>query len=196
MGQKPFFGRERSDASLISESLHRPEAFEALFDRHFDAVHRYLARRAGPGRADDLASATFVVAFERRETFHGPTGVARPWLFGIATNVLRNELRTEQRALGALTRLAADETRAADAATPPEEGVVLELLAALDRDQRDALLLFAWEELSYEEIAAALGAPVGTIRSRLARARARLRGLLETERSGMAPSPDRQEMTE
>jgi RNA polymerase sigma factor (sigma-70 family) len=196
VGPKSFFGRERSDASLISESLHQSEAFEAIFDRHFDAVHAYLARRAGVVRADDLSSTTFVVAFERRETFYSPAGTARPWLFGIATNVLRNELRTEQRAVGALTRLAADETRGVVEATLPEAGVVCEMLAALDRDQRDALLLFAWEGLSYEEIALALGAPVGTIRSRLARARARLRVLLETERSGVAPSPDRQEMTE
>lgn len=196
MRPKKFFARDRSDASLIGESLRRPEAFEAIFARHFDAVHGYLVRRAGFGRADDLASLTFVVAFERRETFHSPAETARPWLFGIATNVMRNQLRTDQRATGALTRLAVDEPRDPVEGMLPQEGVVFELLGALDRDQRDALLLFAWEGLSYEEIAVAVGAPVGTVRSRLARARARLRVLLETERPGMASSRDRQEMTE
>ena len=193
MDPKSILGRERSDAAVIGDSLGRPEAFETIFDRHFDAVQRYLARRAGSGRADDLASATFVVAFERRHGFREATNSARPWLFGIATNLLRNELRTEQRALSAIARVASEAGRR-DTDLPIAGSTDLPaLLAVLDADQRDVLLLYAWEDLSYREIAVALGVPVGTIRSRLARARARLR----TELNGRRALPgDEPEVTE
>ncbi len=194
MGTNLVFGRGRSDAALISDSVGRPEAFEAIFDRHFDAVWRYLSRRAGSGRADDLASATFVVAFERRHGFRAATSSARPWLFGIATNLLRNELRAEQRALSAIGRVASDAGRGGMDAAIVESADVPGLLAALDADQRDVLLLYAWEGLSYREIAVALGVPVGTIRSRLARARARLKAEL-AGRDGVARR-DEQEVTE
>ena len=194
MARKSVFGGERSDAAVIGDSLGRPEAFETIFDRHFDAVWRYLARRAGSSRADDLASATFVVAFERRHGFCAAASSARPWLFGIATNLLRNELRSEQRALSAIARVASDAGRG----DPDHASVgamdLPALLAALDADQRDVLLLFAWEGLSYREIAVALGVPVGTIRSRLARARARLRA--ERDQPGAVVRGDRQEVTE
>lgn len=194
MARKSVFGRERSDATVIGDSVGRPEAFEAIFDRHFDAVWRYLARRAGSGRADDLASATFVVAFERRDGFRPAASSARPWLFGIATNLLRNELRSEQRALSAIARVASDAGRGDSDHGPVEAMDLPALLAALDADQRDVLLLFAWEGLSYREIAVALGVPVGTIRSRLARARARLRAA--RDQPGAVVRGDRQEVTE
>jgi RNA polymerase sigma-70 factor (ECF subfamily) len=194
VARKSVFGGERSDAAVIGDSLGRPEAFEAIFDRHFDAVWRYLARRAGSSRADDLASATFVVAFERRHAFRDAASSARPWLFGIATNLLRNELRSEQRALSAIARVASDVGRGDPDPAPVESMDLPALLAGLDADQRDVLLLFAWEGLSYREIAVALGVPVGTIRSRLARARARLRA--ERDRPGAVVRGDRQEVTE
>ena len=71
-----------SDAEAIVSSLAVPDAFRSVFDRHFDAVHRYLARRVGRARADDLASQTFVVAFERRASFRPDVLDARPWLLG------------------------------------------------------------------------------------------------------------------
>jgi DNA-directed RNA polymerase specialized sigma24 family protein len=83
----------RPDADLIGESLSRPEAFAAIFERHFAAVHRYLARRAGAGLADDLASEVFTVAFARRASFRGHSDSALPWLLGIATNLLHNHGR-------------------------------------------------------------------------------------------------------
>jgi RNA polymerase sigma-70 factor (ECF subfamily) len=166
-----------SDAVIIERSMSQPAAFAAIFDRHFDAVRAYLVRRIGTSRADDLAASAFTVAFERRGRFHREATSARPWLFGIATNLLRNEQRAEKRALEALGRLAPS-----GVALPSPEVLdaedLGELLSSLDRDQRDVLLLYAWEELSYEEISTALGVPVGTVRSRLARARARLRSLL------------------
>jgi RNA polymerase sigma-70 factor (ECF subfamily) len=176
---------------VIQRSQSDPGAFAVIFDRHFQAVHAYLARRVGSGRADDLAASTFLVAFERRRQFRREASTARPWLYGIATNLLRNEWRAEKRALELLGRVGPT-ALSQDSADPADAPHVGELLAGLDRDQRDVLLLYAWEELSYSEIAAALGIPVGTVRSRLARARARLRSLLD-EQPNLAP--DAREMS-
>ena len=97
---------------------------------------------------------------------------------------------------GALARVASDSGRGGLDAGIGERSDLPAALAALDVDQRDVLVLFAWEELSYREIAAALGVPVGTVRSRLARARARLRAELDAERRGLRAKADRQEVTE
>jgi RNA polymerase sigma factor (sigma-70 family) len=176
-------GRQPRDGALIAQSHVEPEAFSGIFERHYAAVHRYLARRVGKARADDLASQTFVLAFERRDAFNPVAESARPWLLGIATNLMRNELRAEQRLLRALARL--DAFSAGDLAEEAERTLartdaardvarIAAALAALDDDQRDVLLMYAWGELTYEEIAQALTIPVGTVRSRLARARAAL----------------------
>jgi DNA-directed RNA polymerase specialized sigma24 family protein len=171
---------ETADAVVIERSLSDPGVFGVIFDRHFDAVYGYLARRVGSSRADDLASSTFVVAFERRRDFRAEAGSARPWLFGIATNLLRNEWRAQKRTLALLGRLRPREVPGA-VSDPAGVSGVGELVAGLDPGQRDVLLLYAWEDLSYEEIAVVLGIPVGTVRSRLARARASLRSLLDKE---------------
>lgn len=166
-----------SDGELIARSLVSSEAFGELFDRHFSAVHRYLARRLGRERADDLAAQTFTVAFERRATFRPEALGARPWLLGIATHLLLNHRRAEQRLLEMVVRLGAQPERIIE--EPPEvDAELAAALAELDGDRRDVLLLSAWGELSYEEIAAALEIPVGTVRSRLARARGHLRDRL------------------
>jgi RNA polymerase sigma factor (sigma-70 family) len=181
-----------SDADTIAASLERPELFSAIFDRHFAAVHGYLARRVGAGRAEDVAANAFVIAFERRGRFHGDADSARPWLLGIATNLLRSEWRAEQRALATLAEL---QSAAATGPAPngdSDDDALAAALAALDPDQRDVLLLHAWEELSYEEIAQALDVPVGTVRSRLYRGRERLRAALRSENP--APSADQQEV--
>jgi RNA polymerase sigma factor (sigma-70 family) len=183
---------ERSDAAVIAESLECPQAFAAIFDRHFDIVHGYLARRVGADGADDLTAATFVVAFERRATFRDHVS-ARPWLFGIATNLMRNEWRAERRALDALTGLAGTSPVASGDREPSGLG---EALAELDPDHRDVLLLHAWEGFSYEEIATALGIKIGTVRSRLARGRARLRLLLAPESTPPTSTHHRREVTE
>jgi RNA polymerase sigma factor (sigma-70 family) len=184
--------REATDATLIVRSRVESEVFGVVFDRHFVAVHRYLARRVGRNRADDLAAQTFVVAFARRGAFDQSVASARPWLLGIATNLMRNELRAEQRLLGALARLdsgsagdLADEVERslARASAVSEVAQVASALGELDRDQRDVLLLWAWGELSYEEIASALAIPIGTVRSRLSRARSALRRALADDPS-------------
>jgi RNA polymerase sigma factor (sigma-70 family) len=173
-----------SDSVTIAGSLERPESFAGIFDRHYQAVHRYLARRVPSAQADDLASMTFVVAFERRASFRPESTSARPWLLGIATNLMHERVRREYREQGALVPLSDEHATAADGAhrgidEGPDTDRLAQALATLDPAQRDVLLLHAWEELSYEEIAQGLDIPLGTVRSRLARARAHLRARLQ-----------------
>lgn len=178
----------RTDQALIHESLSRPEAFSAIFDRHFLVIYRYLAKRAGPQIAEDVASLTFTVAFERREVFARGAESARPWLFGIANNLLHNRRRSDRRldeTAKALAALSADgETAVVDAGTRSaafDDAQLASALATLEVSNRDVLLLYAWGELTYEEIAMALAIPVGTVRSRLSRARSQLRAALTDE---------------
>jgi RNA polymerase sigma-70 factor (ECF subfamily) len=168
------------DAAAISRSLRAPEAFGEIFDRHFASIHRYLARRVGRDRADDLAAQTFAVAFERRASFRSDAADARPWLYGIATNLLSNNRRSEQRLLQAIARLSSEAHESAGAATQDADGELAAALRKLEPGQRDVLLLYAWAELSYEQIADSLGIALGTVRSRLARARASLRAELDS----------------
>lgn len=177
----------QTDPAVISRSVETPNAFELIFDRHFDTVHRYVARRAGRQRADDLASQTFVVAFARRASFRPDATDARPWLLGIATKLLANDRRAEQRLLETYGRLSGD-ARGAVLPAPESDRDVADALAKLDPAQRDVLLLHAWGELSYEEIADALEIPLGTVRSRLSRARASLRTELQLPRTRLEAS--------
>jgi RNA polymerase sigma factor (sigma-70 family) len=184
MGRSPFAPECTSDSADIAASFERPESFAKIFDRHYAAVHRYLARRAPRAQADDLASMTFEVAFERRRSFRPQSTSARPWLLGIATNLLHERARVERREHGALALLGSERSvvagcPVAEASDGIQTGQLARALATLDSAQRDVLLLHAWEELSYEEIATALAVPLGTVRSRLARARAHLRTRLE-----------------
>jgi RNA polymerase sigma factor (sigma-70 family) len=154
-----------------------PAAFRALFDAHFSAVHRYVAHRLGDAcAAEDLAAETFLRAFRGRARFRPEhDGSARAWLFAIATNLLRDDARGRRRRRAALARYADGTVAAAtEAGFEAPDAELAAALAALRPDEREALLLFAWAELSYEEIAAATGVAVGTVRSRLARARAHL----------------------
>ncbi len=163
--------------------------FDAVFREHFAAVYRFIARRVGRALAEDLAAEVFATAYRRRSAYRPELGSLRSWLYGIATNVLRKHWRDEQQLLELDSRLAhgslgqlpaapfadaADERLIAQALAPRIAGA----LAALNREQRDVLLLHAWAGLSHEEIAAALGIAQGTARSRLSRARAALRALL------------------
>jgi RNA polymerase sigma-70 factor, ECF subfamily len=165
-----------SDADCLARSLTEPKAFEPIFDRHFDAVHRYLHRRAGRELADELAAETFALAFAQRARCRS-TGTALPWLYGIATNVLRRRWRAESRQLRAYGRAGVD--RWADYEDEIDARVdgsshgahLARALAAMRPRQRDALLLYALADLSYEEISLALDVPVGTVRTWLHRAR-------------------------
>ncbi len=94
-----------ADAVLIGRSLEAPLVFGGVFDRHFDYVHRYLARRVGSDLADDLASETFTTAFRVRARYDTAHDDARPWLLGIATNLIRHHRRDEARRLRAYARV-------------------------------------------------------------------------------------------
>lgn len=165
------------DGAAIARSLREPDAFTRIFDVHYRAVYRYLARRAGRERAEDLASQTFTVAFARRASYRDEYDSARPWLLGIATNLLREDSRSERRLLEIAARLRVEQ-HGSHLGEVPVGGVDPELagvLLELDRDRRDALLLHVWGELSYGEVAEALGIRVGTVRSRISRACRELR---------------------
>jgi RNA polymerase sigma factor (sigma-70 family) len=173
----PGTGRTE-DSTVVERSWRDPEAFAALFDRHADCVHRYAARRLGTEPADDVMAETFAVAFRLRHRYDTAHADARPWLLGIATNLIRSHRRAEARRWHALARSAAAVRGEpeADAASAPVHPELMQALARLPARQRDVLLLYAWGELDYEEIARALDVPVGTVRSRLHRARAALEG--------------------
>jgi RNA polymerase sigma-70 factor (ECF subfamily) len=173
------------DAELITGSLTCPELFAQVYDRHAAAVHRFLARRVGPQLADDLAAQTMLTAFDTRRRFDAGRGSALPWLYGIAANMLRHHTRAESRHLRALSRLDPypleqrhDET-VSDRVSAEAAGRRLAAgLARLNQHERDVLLLVAWEGLGYEEVSHALGIPLGTVRSRLHRARTKMRTAL------------------
>jgi RNA polymerase sigma factor (sigma-70 family) len=181
---------EGSDGAVIAESLGTPGAFGVIFDRHGSALLRFLARRVDPAEAEDLLGEVFRIAFERRAAFERDRDSARPWLYGIAANLVAKHYRSEARRLRAMARASAlrvsaarllDEDPAERAVAVADAGAlwprVVDAIGALPEPERQVLLLFAWEELSYEEIAQALGVPVGTVRSRLSRGRARLASL-------------------
>jgi RNA polymerase sigma-70 factor, ECF subfamily len=165
-----------SDAEYLARSLREPTAFEPIFDRHFGAVHRYLQRRVGRELADELAAETFTVAFSQRESFRA-TGSVLSWLYGIATNLLHRHRRDERRQLRAYSHSGVDRGVAyEDDAPSGVDGSSLDArlagaLAAMRPCERDALLLYALADLSYEDIALALDVPVGTVRTWLHRAR-------------------------
>ncbi len=181
---------ERSDAELIEASLQRPAEFGRVFERHWDAVFRFFERRLGLDPSADLASEVFRIAFERRTSYKiGDSVSCRPWLYGIAANLALKERRRFARHLAALDRLtllgaASNEDHAsAVVARVDSEKTWSRLqaaLVALDDTDREMLLLVAWEGVSYGEVAAAFGVPLGTVRSRLHRARVRLRALLDS----------------
>jgi RNA polymerase sigma factor (sigma-70 family) len=190
-----------ADGAVITASLADPQAFGQIFDRHAAVVHRFLTSRAGTGAADDLLSEVFVAAFRSRKTYDTQFGNARPWLLGIAANVLRHHHRSEHRRSVMLSRVDRDCDRtdedhddvAAEIVGRSELEGVRHAMLAVDRRYRDVLVLYSAFELSYAEIALALGLRVGTVRSRLARGRSQLRELLA--RSGQSVTEDDEQRT-
>jgi RNA polymerase sigma factor (sigma-70 family) len=162
---------EPTDAELVRRSLAEPHVFEELFERHFGRVFAFLRRQAGPELAEELCAETFARAFDGRARYDRGRPDAAPWLFGIATNLLRERRRRALR-VPAFERAAVEEQ---------SDDRSLELAAALRELsplERETLLLYAWADLSYEEIGKALGIPLGTVRSRLSRAREHMRARL------------------
>jgi RNA polymerase sigma-70 factor (ECF subfamily) len=188
-------GHPLPDSAAIAASIEAPAEFAPIFDRHFDLVHGYIRKRVGESLADDLAAQVFLVAFDRRERYDQSRANARPWLLGIATNLIHGKRRQEMRQLRAYGRAGAEtdadplegvEGRADARRLRPQLAAVL---AALPKDEADPLLLYAWAELSYEEIAEALELPIGTVKSRLSRARRRVREQLRLPRASEGQKP-------
>lgn len=166
-------GLEVPDGELIAGSLAEPSMFAVIFDRHYDRLYRYLRRQAGADLAADLAAETFVTAFARRGSYRTQCDDARPWLYGIAHNLLRRHQRQQRRQLAAYARHGADPVADAGAlaefsmaddradAAAASARLAWSLARKADRD-REVLMLFGWADMSYAEVAEALGIPVGT----------------------------------
>jgi RNA polymerase sigma factor (sigma-70 family) len=174
-----------TDAELWRHAVEgEPDAFGTLFERHARTVYNYLFRRTADwDLAEDLTSVVFLEAWRKRERVRLEGEHALPWLLGVATNVLRNRRRSQWRHRAALQRIPRERgdefADDADARLDDEKRMrtVLRSLASLPAREQDVVALCAWAELSYEEAAVALDVPVGTVRSRLSRARARMREL-------------------
>lgn len=172
-----------TDSEIIQRSLGQPRAFAELFDRHARVVGGYAARRLGPDAGEDILSETFLVAFARRKSFDTTWDSALPWLYGIASRLIRKHRAREAKHYRSSVESARREEHFSQGdlesaiARLDAEISTRELaprIAALSAKDRDTLLLYAWGDLTYEEIAVALGVPVGTVRSRMNRVRTRL----------------------
>lgn len=176
----------QDDAAIIEASLEEPHRFEEIFDRHYETVRRYAQRAVGPDAGEEVAAQTFLEAFAHRERFDAAYSSARPWLLGIATNLIRHHARSERVHWTALRRMTVERDEEDPAA---EDGLdaaraapaIVAALATLAESDRDAFLMFALGELTYPEVAEAMGIPVGTVRSKIFRVRRVLRERLVLE---------------
>lgn len=180
-----------SDGALIRASREDPSLFQEVFQRHYRSVHGFVARRYGPEVADEVAAETFLQAFAGRSSFDPSCEDARPWLLGIARNQARSLTRRQAKEHRALSRLGSmtpggpNQGGEAVSSWPSELSAVL---SRLPEGELDVLLLIAWEDLTYQKASETLGVPVGTVRSRLHRARSAIRDALQ-----LSPDPAREE---
>lgn len=173
-------------------------AFSELFDDYADLIYNVAFRRTGSWEAaEEIVSMVFLEAWRQRATVTDQAGTIRPWLLGVALNLIRRHWRQTDRHRRATLRLAPDPTQGDHAADvsdrlDAEETMrrVLRRLEQLPEDQREVVQLWAWEELSYDEIAVVLDTPVGTVKSRLHRARAALLEAMDSHRAANPPEPD------
>jgi len=161
-----------------------------VYDEHSGDLYGFLARRVGRDLAEDLLADTFEMAMGSIDAFDPALGTIRTWLFGIASNLVRRHWRTEERRLRALARDAAAPVASIDPlltttgvvdridAASDAEALIAEL-GRLDDVDRELLALTGWESMSSTEAGACLGMPAATVRSRLRRARARLRTAID-----------------
>jgi RNA polymerase sigma factor (sigma-70 family) len=171
-----------SDAELLAMTGSQPEAFGELFARHAQSVYAFCARRTGDlDHAEDLTSVVFLEAFRRRRKLKLSNTSALPWLLGVANNVVRNSDRSIRRYRSALGRIpdppvhaSAEDEAIERFGTQEALSRAREAISVLTCAEQDVVLLVLWSELSYADAATALGVPIGTVRSRLASARAKL----------------------
>lgn len=188
LDNESWMGPDQTDATIIERSVCASEVFGTVFDRHFTEIHGYLSRRAGSDIAGELVGDVFRIAFENRSRYRTDRPCALPWLYGIAANVLRQSRRGEQRRLRLVDKLTTEaatrntvEDEPARSRAREEVAMVVDALANLPEAERETVLLYAWEDLSYDEIATAQDVPVGTVRSRLNRARKRIRERIDDD---------------
>jgi RNA polymerase sigma factor (sigma-70 family) len=163
--------------------------FRALFTDSYSALRRYAHHRGlSPADSEDLVAEVFTIAWRRIDDIPGD---AVPWLFAVARNVLRNARRAERRRARMLARLPLPEIQ-----LPPEPDrghdvdLVRAALASLDHRDRELLVLVAWDGLTPQQAAAALGWKPGATRVRLHRARNRLTASLEAAETKPTPRTD------
>lgn len=172
-----------TDSEILAASRRTPALFAELFERHASSIAGFVRRRVGTDSVDDVLSETFLVAFRRRADFDTSWESARPWLLGIATRVLKKHRADEARQWRAAAASSArgemsheggidGASHRMDAAAAVKE--LAPRIAALSARDRETLLLYAWGGLNQEEVARALGIPVGTVGSRLNRIRRKL----------------------
>lgn len=175
-------------------------AFAQLYEEHARAVYNHGLRLTGDwSTAEEIMSETFLTAWRTRERVHEDGGSLRPWLLGIATHKADNARRGQRRRRLFLARQ--PEPRAEEDFAPCTVGridderrlrAVQAALGRLRRQEREVLSLCVWSGLDYQQTAQALGIAVGTVRSRLSRARKKLARLAE---ENMEPPTARGEMT-
>ncbi|MFI0444252.1 RNA polymerase sigma factor [Actinomadura sp. 6N118] len=183
-------GERASDAELVDRFQRDPELFTAVHERYFLHIYRYVAGRLDVQEAEDLAAETFCIAFEDRDRFDPERGNLRAWLFGIATNLVARHRRAEARRYRALSRAVpgsaavdSHEDRVLTSVSAARmQPALAKALTRLSRGERDVVLLIALAELSYDEVAAALGISQGTVGSRLSRARKKLHQAIGQEK--------------
>lgn len=174
------FGNRRAGCGKIGGV--RP-SFDQVFAAEFAPLHAYLRRRLGSTIGEDLAAETFAIAYRRWSKFDQSRPV-RPWLYGIAANLLRHHWRKERRMLRAYARTGLDPVAQDDVAAVErldaenQKRALAAALAKLRPEEREVLLLNAWADLSQAEIAEALSLPLGTVKSRLHRGREHVRNQL------------------
>jgi RNA polymerase sigma factor (sigma-70 family) len=188
-----------SDAQAIWRSLVDKSAFTKIFERHYPVVHRYLAAHWGPEAGADLASETFLRAFDQRDRFDLSRDSARPWLFGIARNLSKMEARRRHRESGALEKAAerndpedfvAALVLRVDAQQQATRLGLIDVLKQLRPEDLTVLTLSALGEMTHAEIAETLRVPIGTVKSRLHRTITALRELFEPERQSNTEATD------
>ena len=170
------------DATVIRDSMSDPERFAILVRRHAPAIQRYVTRRIGREAAEDVVAETFLIAFRQRGYYTDDGRDCLPWLYGIVTRLAHRHWRSETRQLNLLARTGIDPVTEpftdrvdAEVSANAAKARLAAAVARLPAGQRDALLLLVWADLSYDQIARATGVPMGTVQSRISRARRRLR---------------------
>lgn len=182
-------GERMTDADLAVAIRSDPGQFAMVYERHFRDIYRYVAGRLDTQAADDIAADTFLVAFRQRNRFDPGRGGLRPWLFGIATNLVAQHRRQEARHYKTLARagtepaVSSHESRVVSVVSAQmAQPQLARALATLPQGERDVILLVALGQLSHDEVAQALGISPGTVGSRLSRGRQKLRSVIDQEK--------------